>query len=291
VARKGKILATHDGGNVWKAVTSNTNADLEAIYFMDDKNGWVAGTNGTVFVSRDGGQSWQAQNTKGNARLLDIFFADDQNGWAMGENGSILGSHDGGDTWQESAAPTRENLAGIHWIDARQGVIVGSKESIFVTGDGGQSWSSPEYRIYPAPWYFLAVPLFVMFSAWGYRYAPRVPEPVRKPPIFYDLQDVFVSPGGEHLWAVGESGTILNTRNGGQTWQPVYGIIQTKLLGVFFTDDRHGWIVGWHGTLLSTRDGGQSWQASTVNQYLRQKSCCFCMNPADFRSLENPLVD
>jgi len=26
-------------------------------------------------------------------------------------------------------------------------------------------------------------------------------------------------------------------------------------------------------------------------QYLRQKSCCFCMNPADFRGLENPLVD
>jgi len=28
-----------------------------------------------------------------------------------------------------------------------------------------------------------------------------------------------------------------------------------------------------------------------LKQYLRQKSCCFCMNPADFRSLENPLVD
>ena len=32
-------------------------------------------------------------------------------------------------------------------------------------------------------------------------------------------------------------------------------------------------------------------EISFLEQYLRQKSRCFCMNPADFRSLENPLVD
>ena len=29
----------------------------------------------------------------------------------------------------------------------------------------------------------------------------------------------------------------------------------------------------------------------SLYQYLRQNSCCFCMNSADFRGLENPLVD
>ena len=60
-------------------------------------------------------------------------------------------------------------------------------------------------------------------------------------------------------WAVGDSGTILQTTNGGEEW-----LLQTsgtikKLNGLQFIDSDFGFAVGDTGTVLKTTDGGISW--------------------------------
>jgi photosystem II stability/assembly factor-like uncharacterized protein len=58
-------------------------------------------------------------------------------------------------------------------------------------------------------------------------------------------------------WAGGEGGLILNTTNGGATWQSLSQSGPT-VQDLHFVDGQYGWVVGW-GYVGRTTDGGQTW--------------------------------
>ena len=61
-------------------------------------------------------------------------------------------------------------------------------------------------------------------------------------------------------WAVGDSSTIIATRDGGKTWRRQYSALDTIILEeVNFVNQDIGYIVGTYGTILSTKDGGTNW--------------------------------
>ncbi|HXX90741.1 MAG TPA: YCF48-related protein [Acidimicrobiales bacterium] len=62
-----------------------------------------------------------------------------------------------------------------------------------------------------------------------------------------------------HGWAVGASGTIVATTDGGASWSTQTSGTANALAGVSFVDAAHGWAVGLGGTILSTTDGGATW--------------------------------
>jgi len=64
-------------------------------------------------------------------------------------------------------------------------------------------------------------------------------------------------------WVVGEDGTILNTKNGGDTWVPQNSGVTNQFNSVFFIDENKGWIIGQDGTILSTTNGGDTWDPQT----------------------------
>jgi len=66
-------------------------------------------------------------------------------------------------------------------------------------------------------------------------------------------------------WAVGQTGTILKTVDGGDSWtdQTDAAVTSSSLYSVHFTDDYTGWAVGSSGTILHTTNGGDSWVAQT----------------------------
>jgi hypothetical protein len=71
----------------------------------------------------------------------------------------------------------------------------------------------------------------------------------------YDVAFVDLNEG----WAVGMSGMILHTTDGGDTWDYQVSGTWTDLLSVTFTDANHGWAVGYGGTILHY--GGGLWTA------------------------------
>ena len=71
---------------------------------------------------------------------------------------------------------------------------------------------------------------------------------------------VFFLEDGQSGWAVGWSGTILHTTDGGQNWQNQSSGTSKSLLSVHFANSQNGWAVGWSGTILHTTDGGLNWQ-------------------------------
>lgn len=60
-------------------------------------------------------------------------------------------------------------------------------------------------------------------------------------------------------WAVGDSGTILVTRDSGNNWNTQTGSFPQDLNAVHFVNHKLGWAAGNNGTILTTRDGGNTW--------------------------------
>lgn len=60
-----------------------------------------------------------------------------------------------------------------------------------------------------------------------------------------------------HFWAVGTSGRIAASTDGGRTWAPQQSPTLQRLNGVWFIDADRGWAVGDGGTILRTTSGGR----------------------------------
>ncbi|MBM3211850.1 hypothetical protein FJZ33_06515, partial [Candidatus Poribacteria bacterium] len=56
----------------------------------------------------------------------------------------------------------------------------------------------------------------------------------------------------QNAWAVGDSGFIAVTMDGGKTWNRQNSSVNNNLSRVMFIDQKIGWTVGSTGTVLST---------------------------------------
>jgi len=71
-------------------------------------------------------------------------------------------------------------------------------------------------------------------------------------------------------WAVGDSGTIIHTSNGGNSWDLQNSNTVNKISDVFFLNRNLGWASSWNTTIfpfgtviLKTTNGGQTWTGDT----------------------------
>lgn len=91
----GVIFNTVNGGNTWNEQSSGRSDWLEAVFFWDANNGFIAGSSG-ILRTTNGGSSYTFDDA-GNGWLDDIVFLDQDNGFGIGAIGSTLSkSIDGG---------------------------------------------------------------------------------------------------------------------------------------------------------------------------------------------------
>jgi photosystem II stability/assembly factor-like uncharacterized protein len=235
------ISSTAQSG--WTPVKLNTNGnDLNTVYFIDSKRGWVGGDGGFLGRTDDGGQSWVRQNVGTSAAINDIYFRDKEAGFFLAGN-SIFITRDNGTTWSQSKLFSPEEFDGadielysVRFSSKKKGWVVGSVskrdrvvDSVLVyTEDGGETWR-------------------------------RQRAPSRLELIHID----FVS--DKRGWIVGDGGTILFTRDGGQSWTKQNAGVTGTLYHVDFRDDRRGLVVVESGVLLRTNDGGETWSPVPTN--------------------------
>jgi photosystem II stability/assembly factor-like uncharacterized protein len=226
----------------WVPFKINTGGnDLNTVYFLDSKRGWVGGDGGYLSHTEDGGQSWVPQHSGTKAAINDIYFRDKEKGFLLAGN-AIFSSIDG-TTWTQSRIFLPEEFEGadvelysVRFSSKKKGWVVGSiskrervVDSILVyTDDGGESWR-------------------------------RERAPSRLELIHID----FVS--DKRGWIVGDGGTILFTRDAGQSWTKQNAGVNVTLYHIDFRDDKNGWVVGERGTLLRTTDGGETWTVMPTN--------------------------
>src|SRR6516164_1501373 len=90
-----------------------------------------------------------------------------------------------------------------------------------------------------------------------------------------DLYSIRFAADGEHGWISGESGLILQTHDGGQTWNRQSSGTTENLFRLGVVDAEVAFATGTNGVLMRTVDGGARWQAQTLKSQLTMFDIAF----------------
>src|SRR6266516_1498630 len=75
--------------------------DLNTVYFLDSKRGWVGGDKGFLSRTDDGGRTWVQQAVATTDAINDIYFRDNEDGFLIAGN-TIFVTRDSGTRWSEA---------------------------------------------------------------------------------------------------------------------------------------------------------------------------------------------
>jgi len=202
-----------------------TKEDLNCIFFLNEKIGFVGGENGAFFKTVDGGMNWLDISLKGNESIKSISFINQNKGFLAAGGAGLLKTIDGGTNW------TTELIAYAHsdisFLGDSIGYTVanyGSRGKMYKTTDGGNFWFELTLVTWPA--------------------------------IMGTLKDVAVF-NNNNAFAVGSRGVSISTNNGGATWSGYFNGVSTdvSLNDVKYSTTGDYYIVGNEGTF----SGSGSW--------------------------------
>src|SRR5262245_44335744 len=74
------------------AFQEKSRRDLNGVFFMDGRYGWVIGDRGIIHTTQDNGGEWLPQSPNLNDNISDIFFRTRDEGWliTIGSTGSRI---------------------------------------------------------------------------------------------------------------------------------------------------------------------------------------------------------
>jgi|GEM_PF-931745 len=216
-----RLLAVGAGGIVVRS-TNPTNANpsftqpsqtatsetLHGIAMLASNNtAYAVGDNGTIIKTRNSNNTpWVAKTSGTTAHLRSVFFKGNgtlDTGYVVGDGGVVLRSLDSGHTWSQVPSGTGEHLYAVHFAGGVDTVTIAGAAGTIRKSYTGGGWSGMD-------------------------------SPALRGVHFHSATVGY---------AAGDSGLILNTRDGGATWRPraagttarlnaVSGFSTTRLLAV-----------------------------------------------------------
>ena len=142
----GLVILSDDSKIFRQASAVPTRAPLTSVFFIDDKQGWATGHDGTILATTDGGENWLvSREERGKERvLLSIWFENASHGLAVGQFGLALETKDGGKSWQERRLIDGEagEIHLLQLVPASSGLLFIAAEAggIFRSEDNGATW-------------------------------------------------------------------------------------------------------------------------------------------------------
>ncbi|MFM7057362.1 MAG: hypothetical protein ACKO2P_10620 [Planctomycetota bacterium] len=257
----------------------------------------AVGERGVVCLSADGGRTWETLAVPFECRLTAVCFLTNRVGWLAGRRemagrpcgaAVLLETRDGGATWRDLTSSGAQagvvgGVARLPGIEQLQ--FFGLEDALAICGpdaefggatvfrsrDGGETWQAIESDRPAAPW--LAMGCFSAEEAvlGGLRQQSGtlvsgelvvLEEPRRTLRSFRGIS-VDRDGGG---WLGGDGGILLQTQDGGVTWQAAAGEFPrglSEVLDIRTVAHRNGTVLagGFPGTTLAcSDDGGSSWE-------------------------------
>lgn len=253
--------------------------DLNTVFFLDSRRGWVGGDKGFLSRTDDGGHSWVQQVIETTNAINDIYFRDKEVGFLIAGN-AVFATRDNGTRWTEARRFVPSEFDGadvelysVRFASKKKGWVVGSVSKgdrvidsiLLTTENAGETWQRQR-----APSRLELIHLDFANDKRGW--------------IVGTGGTILATIDGGQTWtkqqsgttatiyhvdfrsekrglAVGERGAVLRTTDGGITWTPVDITLKSTLLNVQFVDDDTGWAIGRSGTILRTGNAGITWIA------------------------------
>jgi photosystem II stability/assembly factor-like uncharacterized protein len=262
--------------------------DLNTVFFLDSRRGWIGGDKGFLSRTDDGGHSWVQQAVETTAAINDIYFRDKDAGFLIAGN-AIFATRDNGTRWSEVRRFLPSEFDGadvelysVRFASKKKGWVVGSVSKddrvidsiLLTTENAGETWQRQrapsrlelihcDFANDKRGWIVGTGGTILATVDGGQTWTKQ--ESGTKATIYHvDFRSE------KRGLAVGERGAVLRTSDGGATWTPVEVTIKSTLLNVQFVDDDTGWAVGRSGTILRTSNAGATWitQESGTKQNL-----------------------
>ncbi|GJQ42088.1 MAG: hypothetical protein JETCAE03_15860 [Ignavibacteriaceae bacterium] len=191
------------------------------LLFLDSLAGFI-GSN-LIYKTTNGGVTWYVPNG-GQGGAGKIFFVNQEIGWAVRSN-VIYKSTDRGENWFTQLTSLTGSFTSIHLTDSLTGwaSIIGRRP--FKTTNGGANWIEQ-----------------TDLELWG-------------------TVDVFFKDYNEGWFANEYDNNLLNTTDGGITWEVVSGVYGPRRFS-FFPDTSRWWTLGF-SNLYETTDEGNNWNDIT----------------------------
>jgi photosystem II stability/assembly factor-like uncharacterized protein len=229
VGDNGTILRTTDGGTAWQSITSGVEDSLKSVSF-NGTNGICGGDSQDILYSTDSGASWQiSQSGFFGGGFLGAQMLSATTGFVAGQNSifqALVGTTtDGGASWAFQPFYFDGNEGGandVFFLDQNTGVVSGTvfdgRGAIARTTDAGVSWSTLFFDQaiqgidFPQPTSGFAVGASGRIS---HSTDAGITWIGQTSGTSANLNDVSFTSDALRGIAVGDSGTILWTANGG----------------------------------------------------------------------------
>jgi photosystem II stability/assembly factor-like uncharacterized protein len=226
----GKVIRSEDDGASWAAQTVPSIENLQGLAAWNAEQAVAVGGAGVVLRTTDAGKTWQAVAApKSNVanKLLNVRAYAGGVAWAVGEMGAVLRSGDFGQSW-ERVIPEKDQAWNDISFAGEHGVLVGEFGQVMTSDDAGKTWKAASSGVKSS------------------------------------LMSVYLRDDRNGV-AVGLSGAILVTRNGGGQWTEIPKQTREHLNNVIW--DGSQWVaVGDKGVIVTGDAAGSEWKAGRVSE-------------------------
>ena len=209
----------------WDGVPIETDFDLNDIVTINATSALAIGESGNIFYTENSGNNWSVEDSGTIRDLNSIEFVDVP--IAVGDSGVVLVKD--GDSWFDNSIVGASNLYDVSVVNYQSL----NDSLVFVSGMGGEVW-----KWYNNSWIDLSSVTGVNSDIYGLDFVNET-----------------------HGIAVGASGVIIGTEDGGASWEPrdVPEAVQGfSFYDVAFINPIRAFVVGENGTLLRSSGTGDS---------------------------------
>lgn len=232
VGKAGKIIRSEDAGKTWVHQATGLHTNFQSIAAWDDQKAVVVANEGKGLVTADGGKTWRPVavpvSDMGSGKVLRVRLDPQGRAWAVSEINVIVRSVDFGQSW-ERLTQAGDDVAwnDIAFTGAGTACAVGEFGRLACSSDDGLTWE------------------------------PRATN------VESSLMSI-VFRDSLHGLAVGLSGTVLATDDGGANWREVeLDGVERHLFDVIWTGAR--WVaVGDKGVMLTGNPDATHWEIGRV---------------------------
>lgn len=288
VAGKGRLLRISSSLQINEQ--SNFENEIQDLFFLNNKQGWVVDLKDRVSRTTDGGLSWAILsrfegNTPNSKLPSSLVFADSETGWFV-DAFNVWTTNDGAQSWSRlypSGGATYHNLKAqptlffpvdltTGWIGMTSGkVLLATDKGVIRTeiGNGNLDidslFSFNEKVCWAGTWN--SGGLFYTTDGgkeWRQMLKDEDKSNLGISSIFFLSQDVGWLAGTRfdtNTRSQNKSpGVVMKTADGGKTWIRLEGEFNGEPLHyVKFLNNESGWLVG-ENSVFRTTDGGIKWQ-------------------------------
>lgn len=238
------VSATADSSDVVEYATIAPRASTSTLVDIDRAGSRLVavGERGHVLYSDDEGTHWHQGKMPFTRMLTGVSFVDDKFGWAVGHQSMVFHTTDGGETW-------------IRQLDGTKFQQQANQENL-VSTEAAYEALSAELEANPDP----DRDLELEDALFAFEDAQIL---VEEPTIPTNLHDVWFM-DSDNGWAVGAFGRLVETRDGGKTWENKAHLVRTPegfhLNGVTGSSRGEVFLAGEGGILFRSLDKGESWE-------------------------------